>query len=324
MPPPLVISVAWKVIARLEGSAARATDAATIQREAKRRQRLTRLPVARLVTGIPDRTVQVTTAEATLPDGTRLPLRVYRPAGGESPRPVVVNFHGGGWVSGDAYQSEWWCSGIAARAEAVVVSVDYRLAPAFPFPTAVQDSYAATEWVAAHAGELDVDASRLAVMGDSAGGNLAAEVCLLARDRGGPRIRFQVLVYPATDFVEEYPSEVENASAPVLSKADMVRHRRLYLNGVDPADPMASPLRASSHVGLPAALIQTARHDPLRDQGAAYAKVLEAAGVAVRLTEFRNSVHGYISVPGLVPEARTARTQAADALRAALAQVAQR
>jgi acetyl esterase/lipase len=324
MPPPLLISVAWKVIARLEGSAARATDAATIQREAKRRQRLTRLPVARLVIGVPDRSVLVTTSEATLPDCTRLPLRIYRPAGGDSPRPVVVNFHGGGWVSGDAYQSEWWCSGIAARAEAVIVSVDYRLAPDFPFPTAVQDSYAVTEWVAAHADELGVDAARLAVMGDSAGGNLAAEVCLLARDRGGPRIGSQVLIYPATDFVEEYPSEVENANAPVLSKADMVRHRRLYLDGVDPADPMASPLRASSHEGLPSALIQVARHDPIRDQGAAYAKVLAADGVAVRLTEYRNSVHGYISIPGLVPEARTARAEAADALREAFARAAQR
>jgi acetyl esterase len=125
------------------------------------------------------------------------------------------------------------------------------------------------------------------------------------------------LIYPAVDFVEEYPSEIENANAPVLTKADMMRHRRLYLNGADPADPLASPLRAAEHAGLPPALLQTARYDPLRDQGAAYAKVLEAAGVPVQLTEYRNSVHGYISVPGLVPEAREARTEVVDTLRRA-------
>lgn len=322
MPPPVVVALAWKVIARLEGSAARATDAESIRREAKRRDRLARLPIAKLITGFPDRRTKVGVDTATLPDGTRLPVRVYRPAGaaaGSAGLPVVVNFHGGGWVSGNAYQSEWWCSGIAAQAGVVVVSVDYRLAPDFPFPTAVHDCYAATEWVVANAAELGIDAGRLAVMGDSAGGNLAAEVCLQARDQQGPPIRLQVLIYPAVDFVEEYPSEIENANAPVLTKADMIRHRRLYLGGVDPADPLASPLRAASHTDLPAALIQTARHDPLRDQGAAYAKVLEAAGVPVQLTEYRRSVHGYISVPGLVPEAGKARAEVVAALTTAFA-----
>jgi acetyl esterase/lipase len=319
MPPPAVVRLAWKVIARLEGSAAKATDAAAIQREARRRDRLARLPVAKLVTGFPDRRTKVTVDSATLPDGVRLPVRIYRPAvEASTPAPVVVNFHGGGWVSGNAYQSEWWCSGIAAQAGVVVVSVDYRLAPDFPFPTAVHDCYAATEWVVANAARLGVDGTRLAVMGDSAGGNLATEVCLQARDRNGPPILLQVLIYPAVDFVDEYPSEIENADAPVLTKADMVRHRRLYLGEVDPADPLASPLRAASHAGLPGTLIQTARHDPLRDQGAAYAKVLEAAGVPVQLTEYRHSVHGYISVPGLVPEAAKARAEVAEALRATL------
>ncbi|HEY2166426.1 MAG TPA: alpha/beta hydrolase [Jatrophihabitantaceae bacterium] len=316
MSPPVLVNLVWKVIARLEGSAAKATDAASLRREAQRRQRLTKLPIARLVTGVPDRRTKVTTSTATLPDGTCLPLRVYRPAGaGEAVLPVVVNFHGGGWVSGDAYQSEWWCSSIAASAGVSVVSVEYRLAPEFPFPTPVHDCYAATEWVAAHAGELRVDAARLAVMGDSAGGNLAAEVCLLARDGHGPRISLQVLIYPGVDFVDDYPSEIENANAPILTKADMVRHRGLYLNGADGGDPLASPLRAASHAGLPPALIQTAHYDPLRDQGAAYAKVLEAAGVQVQLTEYRKSVHGYISVPGLVPEARKARAEVIAALR---------
>ena len=325
MPPPVVVALAWKVIARLEGSAARVTDAESIRREAKRRERLARLPIAKLVTGFPDRRMEVGVDSATLSDGTRLPVRVYRPAAarsataGAAALPVVVNFHGGGWVSGNAYQSEWWCSGIAAHAGVVVVSVDYRLAPDFPFPTAVHDCYAATEWVVANAAKLGVDARRLAVMGDSAGGNLATEVCLQARDRQGPPIRLQVLIYPAVDFVDEYPSEIENANAPVLSKADMIRHRGVYLDGVDPADPLASPLRAASHADLPAALIQTARHDPLRDQGAAYAKVLEAAGVPVQLTEYRSSVHGYISIPGLVPEARKARAEVVVALKIAFA-----
>jgi acetyl esterase len=320
MPAPRAVSLIWKVIARLEGSSGQAGDPAAVRRSARRRQQLTRIPVAQFVVGRVDRGATVDTAEAVLADGTRLPLRIYRPRRprGSGPLPVVVNFHGGGWVSGDPRQSEWWCAGIASQADVVIVSVDYRLAPEFPFPTAVEDSYAATVWVAEHASDLEVDGERMAVMGDSAGGNLATVVCQLARDRGGPSLRYQVLIYPAVDLVDSYPSEVQYRNAPVLTKAEMDRHRELYLAGADRADPLASPLRAKLD-GLPPALIQVAEHDPLRDQGRAYADALRSADVPVVETTYAHSVHGYISIPGLVPEARRARREVIDELTRVLA-----
>jgi acetyl esterase len=267
---------------------------------------LIRLPIARLITGGVHRGALVEDSFADLEDGTTLAVRIYRPraAAGQTP-PVIVDFHGGGWVSGDPRQSDWWCSSIAAEAEVVVISVDYRLAPEYPFPTGVEDAFAVTCWVVEHAAALSVDASRVAVMGDSAGGNLAAVVCVLARDRGGPKIGLQVLIYPAVELVDEFPSEVENANAPVLRKADMDRHRVLYLNGADGADPLASPLRAR-HEDLPPAVIQIAQYDPLRDQGTAYADALRAAGVEVRIKNYHEAVHGYASIPGLVPQAKQA------------------
>lgn len=220
-------------------------------------------------------------------------------------------------MSGDARQSEWWCSSLAVKAGVVVVSVDYRLAPEHPFPAAPEDCYAATVWVTQHAEQLGCDAARVAVMGDSAGANLAAVVCLMARDRGGPAIALQVLIYPTVEVVDSFPSEQENAQAPVLSEADLKVFSRLYLSGGDGTDPYASPLRGT-HGGLPAALIQTAQHDPLRDHGPAYAAALRGGGVDVRLTNYVDAVHGYISLPGVVPVARQALAEAADAVRAAM------
>jgi acetyl esterase len=233
----------------------------------------------------------------------------------------VLNFHGGGWVSGNLRQSEWWASSIAARSGAVVVSVDYRLAPEHPFPTPVEDCYAATKWVTEHADELGVDARRVAVMGDSAGGNIAAVVCLMARDRGGPHISLQVLIYPGVDFLTEFPSKLENADAPILGKKDVDNAHRLYFHGSsgDRADPYASPLRAK-HADLPPAVIQTAQYDPIRDEGAAYAQALREAGVPVRYTNYVDAVHGYISLPHVVPAARQALAEAATAIREGLAQ----
>jgi acetyl esterase len=242
---------------------------------------------------------------------------VYRPAGSlDEALPLIVNFHGGGFISGDPRQSEWWCSSIAHEVHAVVVSVDYRLAPEHPFPVAPEDCYAATAWAAAHSADLGADGSRLAVMGDSAGGNLAAVVCLMARDRGGPAIAFQLLIYPSVDMVNEYPSEDENEFAPILTKADLHAHD-LYCPD-HKSDPYASPL-LGKHEGLPPALIQTANHDPLRDQGPAYATALQAAGVSARVRNYIDAVHGYISVPGVVPASRQALADAVEALRDALA-----
>lgn len=280
-----------------------------------RRRKLISLPGAWLIVGRPDRRVHIANRTAELADGSRLPLRGYQPVQTASSQPVIVYFHGGGFVSGDPKQSEWWCAHVAAAVGAVVVSVDYRLAPEHPFPAGPEDCYAGLLWTVAHADELGVDASRLAVAGDSAGANLAAVVSLMARDRGGPPIALQVLIYPVVELVEEFASERENAHAPMLTKADIDGFNGKYCaRQEDRTLPYASPLRAD-HRGLPPALVQTAEHDPLRDQGAAYAAALRRAGVAVRLSNYADAVHGYISIPRVVPVARQALAEAVDELR---------
>jgi acetyl esterase len=264
--------------------------------------------------------VAISDTSLRLDDGFDLPLRVYRPRDtGPDPLPVVVNFHGGGWVSGDVRQSEWWCAGVAAGAGAVVVSVEYRLAPEHPFPIPAEDCYAATRWVAEHGAELGVDGSRLAVMGDSAGANLAAVVCLMARDRAAPPIGLQVLIYPSVAAGADFPSKSENADAPILSSKDIDNTWRVYLHGTDAdqKNPYVSPLYAE-HSDLPPALIQTAQHDPLRDHGSAYAAALGEAGVEVRLTNYVDAVHGYASLPRLVPVAGQALAEAVEAIRSRL------
>ena len=281
------------------------------------RARTLRMPGAALLTGRVDRSVVITETSFTVDDGTEIALRVYRPAGSENQTlPVVMNYHGGGWVSGDLNQSQWWCAGIAAQAGVAVVSVDYRLAPEHPFPIPVEDCFAATRWVAEHSDELDVDGTRIAVMGDSAGGNIAAVVAIMARDRGGPAIALQVLLYPSVDLGADYPSKTENADAPVLNAKDLDHTWRLYLHGVEHErdSPHASPLFAEHH-DLPPALIQTAEFDPLRDQGPVYAQALRDAGVEVRLTNYVGAVHGYISLPNVVAGARQAMAEAAAELR---------
>jgi acetyl esterase len=315
---PLRTRVFWKVVSTLEGSSMFQLPREQVRAASERRRRLTRLPGAFLLAGRTARGVAVEDRTATLADGTRLPLRVYRPWQTSGPVPVVVNFHGGGFASGDPQQSQWWCSSVAARAGVVVVSVDYRLAPEHVFPVAAEDCYAATAWVVEHAAEMGADATRLAVMGDSAGGNLAAVVALMSRDRGGPAIALQVLIYPVVDLAASFPSEDENEFAPVLRKADLTGATGLYCRAEQVTEPYASPLRAASHADLPPALIQTAQHDPLRDQGPAYAAVLREAGVPVRLTNYIDAVHGYISIPGIVPAAAQALAEAVDVVRESL------
>jgi acetyl esterase len=315
---PLRASVFWRLVTLIDRAAAGALTPENARAASNRRKRLSELPGMTLALGRADRDARVHDGAAHLPDGSTLPIRVYRPRGAWAQRrPVIVNFHGGGWVSGDPEQSEWWCSSVAARAGVVVVSVDYRLAPEHPFPVPLQDCYAATVWVTERADDLGVDATRLAVMGDSAGGNLAAAVCLMARDLQGPAIALQVLIYPSVEVVDAFPSEDENAHAPVLTKADLKVFSALYLAGRDGTEPYASPLRAKLD-DLPRALIQTAQHDPLRDQGTAYATALRQAGVDVRLTNYTDAVHGYISLPGLVPAARQALAETVDTVREAL------
>lgn len=289
-----------------------------VEQARRRRQRLIALPVAWTVVGRPHPGVRSRDDVARLADGTELPIRVYRPREAAGVLPVVVSYHGGGFMTGDARQSEWWSSTIAARAGVTIVAVDYRLAPLHTFPVAAEDAYAGLCWVAEHASDLRVDPGRLAVMGDSAGGNLSAVVSVLARQRGGPAIRLQVLLYPVVDMVGDYPSELENADAPVLTKRDMDRFNAGYLAGADGSDVRASPLFAD-HAGLPPAHIETAQFDPLRDQGAAYAAALRRAGVPVTHVNRPRAVHGFISVPGVDPSARAAVRDVAAAIRTALA-----
>jgi acetyl esterase len=225
-------------------------------------------------------------------------VRVYQPADGAAEdRPLILNFHGGGFVWGDLRLSDWMCSSVAVAVGAVVVSVDYRLAPLHPFPAAVDDCYAALEWAADNAAQLGAASPpRIGVMGESAGGNLSAVMCLLARDRGGPRIAHQALLYPATDLTHVAQSP---ARTLIISGPEMHSFRRMYLGDADPADPRISPLRAADLAGLPPALIQVAEHDPLHEDGVAYAAALRSAGVPVRFTEYVGMPHGYLNFPGV-------------------------
>lgn len=252
-----------------------------------------------------------------------LPVRVYRPARApdSGPRPLILYVHGGGFVFGDLRMGDWMCSSVAMTVGAVVVSVDYRLAPAHPFPAAVEDSYAALTWAAENAAELGVAPAdettglRIGVMGESAGGNLAAVLCLLARDRGGPAISHQTLLYPATDMTR---TATTAARSLIISGPDMLAFRRLYLGAAEPANPLASPLLAQDHSGLPPALIQVAEHDPLRDDGVRYAAALRSAGVPVRFTEYVGMPHGYLNFPGVCRSARQAMAEICTEQAAAL------
>lgn len=234
--------------------------------------------------------------------GGEIPVRIYTPYGvaGRGAVPVVVYFHGGGWVIGSLASHDAVCRGIAAASGCIVVAVDYRLAPETPYPGAVEDAMAATRWVASSARRFGGDAARLAVAGDSAGGNLAAAVTLIAKAEGSPEIGFQALVYPVTDFNFETPSYHENAEGYLLTRAAMEWFWGHYLaNPADGLAPTASPLRAPSLAGLPPALVITAEFDPLRDEGNAYARRLAEAGVAVEHLEWPGQIHGFFGNPAL-------------------------
>ena len=250
--------------------------------------------------------------------GDTIGLRVYSPGGpaGRPPFPGLVFFHGGGWVIGDLDTHDGLCRALANAAGRVVASVDYRLAPEHRFPTAAEDAYAATRWVADHAAALGVDPRRLAVGGDSAGGNLATVVALMARDRGGPALGLQWLVYPVVDHDFDTASYRENAEGYLLTRAAMRWFWNHYAPApADRARPHASPLRAPSLAGLPPALIQTAGYDPLRDEAEVYARHLRAAGVPTTLTRYPGMIHGFLRLLNHVDQARVALTEAATLLR---------
>jgi acetyl esterase len=251
-----------------------------------------------------------------------IPLRLYRPldAAATTALPVLVFFHGGGWVIGDLDTHDVLCRQLTAEARICVVSVDYRLAPEHKFPAAVDDAWAATRWIVAHAAELGVDGGRLAVAGDSAGGNLAAVVALLARDQGGPAIALQALLYPVTDVGTETGSYRDFHEGFLLTRESMRWFFAQYLRtGADAADWRVSPLRARSLAGLPPALIVTAGFDPLRDEGEAYAVALRNAGVRVDAVCYGGMIHGFAPMGKLIDTGNRAISMVAGALRLELA-----
>jgi acetyl esterase len=253
--------------------------------------------------------------------GGDIPVRVYVPTTEPGPRPVLVYFHGGGWVIGDLETHDSTVRALASGSGATVVSVDYRLAPEHPFPAPLDDCLAAVRWVADHGAEIDVDPARLAVAGDSAGGNLAAAVVLALRDTG-PALRAQVLVYPVTDGTLGEPSMDENGDGYFLTKATMAWFWDHYMGDRDRAtEPAASVLHAPDEAlaGLPPALVVTAEFDPLRDEGEAYASRLAAAGVDVTTSRYDGMIHGFFSMGDFVPEGKAAIDEASEMLRAALA-----
>jgi acetyl esterase len=257
--------------------------------------------------------------DRTIPGpGGDLPIRVYEPES-EGPHPALVYFHGGGWVVGNLDTHDSPCRHLTNAADCAVVSVDYRLAPEHPFPVPTEDAVAAVEWVAEHGEEIGVDSDRLAVGGDSAGGNLAAVAALVARDRGGPDIDRQVLIYPATSPSDDWPSTEEHADGQFLSRSEMEWFGdQFFESELDARNPYAFPLQACDHGGLPPATVVTAEFDPLRDEGRAYAEALADAGVDVTHRNYEGMVHGFVGMleePANVDRAHEAVEEVGEDLR---------
>lgn len=252
----------------------------------------------------------ITTCSIPGPRGD-IPLRIYTPKG-SGLFPIIVFYHGGGWVIGNAASYDNVATRLANRAYAVVVSVDYRLAPEHPFPAAVDDAFAALRWVSDNAGKINGDVERIAVAGDSAGGNLAAVVALLARD-SGPRVMYQLLLYPAIDFARQTESFVTNGQGYYITQELVEWFGKQY--DADPHDWRASPIRAEDLSGLPPAHIITAEFDPLRDEGAEYARALVEAGGIATETRVEGQLHGFLSMLGAIPDATHTLDEAATRLR---------
>ena len=266
--------------------------------------------------GDPEDVADVADLSAPGPAGD-IPLRVYR-APGEGPHPVLVYFHGGGWVIGDIDVADKPCRSLVNAIGATVISVGYRKAPEHTFPAAPEDCYAATVWIADNAATLGIDPARIAVAGDSAGGNLAAVVAQLTVARGGPALVHQLLIYPAVDAGGEYASRVANGEGYLHTKSAMDWFYAHYLSTPDDVEnPLASPIRAADLSGVAPATVITAGYDPLRDEGAAYAKALTAAGVSADHQHNATMIHGFWWMMGAIDHTRSSYQQAAANVRAA-------
>jgi acetyl esterase/lipase len=244
-----------------------------------------------------------------------IPIRVYTPQGC-GPFPVLVYLHGGGFVIGDLDTYDAFCRTLTNGVGCIVVAPDYRLAPEHKFPAAHEDCYAATKWAAANASAFNGDPSRIAVAGDSAGGNLTAVVAQMARDRGGPPLIFQLMIYPATDVAADNPSIRENAEGYLITLKDIHWFYNHYLNTPEEGrNPMASPLLAASLCGLPPALIITAEFDPLRDEGEQYGERLKQAGVPVTLSRYNGTIHGFVAMASVLDQGKQGTAECCAALR---------
>jgi acetyl esterase len=247
-----------------------------------------------------------------------IPVRIYTPEGA-GPFPILVYFHGGGWVVCSIETHDAWCRHITNSIGCVVVSVNYRQAPEHPFPAAVDDAFAAVQWAATHGASFNGDSSRLAVAGDSAGGNLAAAVALITRDQGGPKLAYQVLITPATDYYDlEQPAYQDNAVGYGMDTADVIWLMDLYLpRDIDRNDPRAFPYRAADHRGLAPAMVITAEYDSLRDDGDRYAAKLRDAGVPVDWAPYKGMTHNFPLAYEVLDQGEAAVNAIAAALRSA-------
>ncbi len=263
-----------------------------------------------------------TSEDLTIGTHVDVPVRLYRPPSPRGPLPLVVYFHGGGWIMGGIDSADDGCRQLSGRSGCAVASVDYRLAPEHPFPAAIDDAWAATRWVMDHAGDLGGDPKMVAVAGDSAGGNLAGAVARLARD-DGRSLALQLLIYPVVDRRLDRPSMNEGGSECLIERDDMDWFWRLYdPEGVAAADPRGSLTAMTDLSELPPALVITAEHDPLRDEGEEYGDLLRRAGVPVTVHRYPGVFHGFYSMQGLLDAATEAADEASAALRSAFAGVA--
>jgi acetyl esterase len=288
--------------------------------EQARAENLEGVPV---VTGPPRPMARVEALSIPGPAGD-LPARFYVALGApQPPQPLLVYYHGGGWVIGDLDTHDGACRFLAEHSGCRVLSVDYRLAPEHPFPAAPEDCLAAFRWAHEHAAELGIDPARIAVGGDSAGGNLSAVVCLMARDQGGPSPAMQLLLYPACDALGGQTSRETFARGFLLTRNDMEWFEAHYLpEGCEHDDPRVSIMRAPDVGNLPPAYVATSGFDPLRDEGETYAARMREAGVRVALQRYRDQIHGFANLTAICPSARTAMLEVAGALRMGLANAA--